>query len=86
MDNNNNIIERMHDTVTLSSKDYGDKELDAFVYGIIVGWNGTDDDEDDPIISEGIKKEFLNKFGWTEDDWNIISTIQSCIAVMRREE
>jgi hypothetical protein len=76
-------IKDLLDNIPLSSRDFSSNAMDAFLYGITVGWNGTDDFEDSPEISEGIKEEFIEKFGWNDDDWETILKIKDFIDSMK---
>lgn len=76
-------IDELIANIPLSSRDYGTDAVHAFLYGITTGWNGTDDDENSPEISEGIKEEFRQKFDWNEDDWDKIVKIKNFIDSIR---
>lgn len=71
------LLERMHMGTARTSKDMGQKEWDAFLYGITVGWGEDEDDlpEDEKLLP-GIKEEFEERFGWTEKDWENLQALR----------
>ena len=76
------MIDRIKDKIVFGAKDFGQNELDAFLYGIVVGWNGTDEDSNSPEIPEGIKKEFAERFNWGEKEWEVITCMNIVVGVL----
>jgi len=52
----------LHDALVFSSNDWGAARDFAFIYGIVVGWDGDDPEDDDDAMSE-----LANKWGWSAD-------------------
>lgn len=50
------VIESLHRTVVFDSKDYSISKRDAWLYGIVCGWDG-------PSMTSLAKK-----FGWSDED------------------
>jgi hypothetical protein len=49
-------------SIATHSRDYGNDPTDAWVYGIVCGWDDGPDDDSRAMI------ELAEKHGWTEDD------------------
>jgi hypothetical protein len=49
-------LKSIHDTITFSSKDWGKEKRDAWIYGVVCGWD------------KESYEEIALKFGWTDDD------------------
>lgn len=58
-----NPLESLHNTIVFSVRDYGNYSKDAWIYGIIVGW----DDES--------LKELKIKFSWDDEAINRLKTL-----------
>lgn len=67
-----NPFESLHDTIVFDSRDWGKSEKDAWIYGIIIGWNSDNKEE-----VEGIFQEFNRKFKWDRDTWNRLQTLHN---------
>jgi hypothetical protein len=55
----------LHDAMVFSSADWGAARDLAFIYGIVVGWDGDPDDEPDEDDGDAMS-ELAAKFGWSE--------------------
>lgn len=51
----------LHDAIAFSSRDFAEDRFEAWIYGIVVGW----DDEDDETGDGGAMDEVAAKVGWT---------------------
>lgn len=60
-----NILELLRILLIFDSRDWGTNPTDAWLYGIIVGWESESED-----MTEAIYKEFSNKFRWNRATWN----------------
>jgi hypothetical protein len=58
-------FESLKSAISFSSRDWAIDKRDAWIYGIIIGWNG-----DYVIKEEELYREFNNKFGWDRKEWN----------------
>ena len=58
----NNPFEALHNLITFSSKDFGANRTDAWLYGIVVGWDNEDTDPDPEDL--GAMDELAATFGW----------------------
>lgn len=67
-----NIFESLHNSIVFDSKDWSLNKRDAWIYGIVVGWCGEDDKENERIF-----QEFNNSFGWDIDTWNRLQTMHN---------
>ena len=50
-------LESLRDTLPFSCRDWGQEKRDAWIWGIICGWNND------------CFKEFNQKFGWDDKTW-----------------
>lgn len=60
-----NPIESLKNTVPFSCRDYGVEKRDAWVYGIICGW------------TDECFEEFNAKFGWDKDTWDRLKRLHN---------
>lgn len=58
----NNPFEALHNLITFSSRDFGADRTDAWLYGIVVGWDNEDTDPDPEDL--GAMDELAATFGW----------------------
>lgn len=65
MQETTNLFESLYDSIVFDSRDWGVDKSSAWVYGIIIGWNGDTEDENEDLF-----KEFNKKFGWDKCTWN----------------
>lgn len=59
-----NLFRSMHDMMNFSSKDWALEKEDAWLYGIVVGWDA--DDPDDPDDSSCML-ELQRHHGWSDE-------------------
>ncbi|MGR6523858.1 hypothetical protein ACU5JM_19665 [Rhodococcus erythropolis] len=58
----NNPFEALHNLITFSSKDFAADRTDAWIYGIVVGWDNEDADPDPEDV--GAMDEIAATYGW----------------------
>jgi len=58
-----NWKESLDQCIPFSARDWALDKRDAWVYGIIIGW----EDEDTGDINEKIRALFLKRFSWKKD-------------------
>lgn len=54
----------LHDAIVFNSRDFAESKFEAWIYGIVVGW----DDEDDETGDAGAMDEVAAKVGWTAQE------------------
>jgi hypothetical protein len=68
------LLQDLEESILHSDATFTDTPLNAFVYGVIVGWYEQDNTHKRDI--ESIKQEFAERFGWTEADMKLIDDIR----------
>jgi hypothetical protein len=63
-------FESLHDIITTNSRDWSDSKSDAWIYGIIVGWETEPEDLIDGEDPQGALKELQKKFNWSDENVN----------------
>jgi len=71
---NENPFESLERTISFSSKDFSECKEDAWIYGIICGWDCKDTDDECSELE--FFKEFNKKFGWNEDKWKRLQLLR----------
>ena len=66
-------FESLENTIIFDSLDYGNNKRLAWLYGIVVGWDFENEDNEEDF---DITKEFKNKFNWNDDDINRLKRLR----------
>jgi hypothetical protein len=75
-----NPLSSLHQVVVFDSRDWASNQKDAWIYGIIVGWNGEDKEE-----NESLFQEFNSKFGWERTTWNRLLELHKKYELIKQE-
>ena len=59
---NENPFESLADVLAFSSRDWGQNQDDAWIYGIVLGWDNEDDDTE-----ENAMVDIAKRHQWTEE-------------------
>jgi hypothetical protein len=61
-----NPLDAIANCIAFGSKDWSLDKRDAWIYGIVLGWDNEDKDEDES--DEDAMGELQSKFGWSDED------------------
>ncbi len=57
-----NPLEAISNMIAFNSRDFAEDRFEAWLYGIVLGWDG---DDNDPYDGDGAMDEVAARFGWT---------------------
>ncbi|MBW0275019.1 hypothetical protein ATM97_27850 [Nocardia sp. MH4] len=63
----------LHDAIVFNSRDFAESKFEAWIYGIVVGW----DDEGDEGESESAMDAVAAKVGWTAQEVAILRKLRT---------
>jgi hypothetical protein len=63
-DSHEDPLASLREAISFSSMDWGGARDTAWIYGIVLGWDG--DPDDDPDEEVDAMTELAQKFGWSE--------------------
>lgn len=73
MNDLSDALESAHATMVFDSRDWAAKKRDAWLYGLLVGWDG-------PAM-----RELQAKFGWSDDDVRRLRRLRRAIKGAKSE-
>lgn len=75
-------IDQLHNTMVFDSRDWALNRRDAWLYGIVVGWDL--DDDVDPAHDEGAMDDTAARHGWDPDTITRLRRLHTAITSARR--